>query len=146
MNNQVYSTENILMETIALEDNITLKLFDDSKRLPDDRLQVTLTARLEIPVATLYRGETEALLPPADELRAALGDPLVYEHKNVRQFVGAKEKSALLESLIDTFKAKVLPYIARHDFHVNYAAAKYREHKKRNSWYPNDPPGDTTAS
>lgn len=145
MSNQVYATENILIETIALEDNITLKLFDDSKRLPDDHWQVTLTARLEIPVAALYRGATEAL-PPADELRAALGDPLVYEHKNVRQFVGTKEKPALLDSLIDTFKAKVFPYIARHAFHVNYAAAKYREHTKRNTWYPNDPPGDTTAS
>lgn len=145
MSNQVYSTENILIETIALEDNITLKLFDDSKRLPGDRWQVTLTARLEIPVATLYRGDTEAL-PPADELRAALGDPLVYEHKNVRQFVVTKERQALRKSLIDTFKAKVFPYIVRHDFHVNYAVAKYREHTKRSTWYPGDQPGDTIVS
>ena len=145
MSNQVYATENILIETIALEDNITLKLFDDSKRLPDDRWQVTLTARLEIPVVSLYRGETEAL-PLADELRAALGDPLVYEHKNVRQFVGTKERPALRESLMDTFKAKVFPYIARHDFHVKYAAAKYREHTKRNTGYPSNLPGNTTAS
>ncbi len=139
MSNQVYSTENILIETIALEDNITLKLFDDSKRLPDDRWQVTLTARLIIPVTALYRGKTEGL-PPADELRAALGDPLVYEHKNVRQFVATNEKRALRKTLVDTFKSKVFPYIARHDFHVKFAAAKYREHIKRNTWYPGDKP------
>ncbi len=138
MNNQVYTTEHLLIETISLEDNTRLKLFDDSKRLPDDNWQVTLTARLEIPVETLYRGEATEL-PGADELREAIGDPLVYEHKNVRQFVPAKEKQALLESLISTFKTKVFPYIARHDFHVNYAAAIYREHAKRNTWYPDDP-------
>ncbi|MGM0402085.1 MAG: hypothetical protein ACQEQN_00050 [Thermodesulfobacteriota bacterium] len=140
MNDEVYSTDNILMETIALDDNITLKLFDDSTRLPDDNWQVTLTARLEIPIDTLYRSE-RADLPRPDELRNALGDPLVYEHKNVRQFVPAKEKQALLESLIGTFKANVFPYIARPDFHVNYAAVAYREHAKRKTWYPDEPQG-----
>ncbi len=140
MNDDVYTSDNILVETIALDDNITLKLFDDSTRLPNDNWQVTLTARLEIPVETLYRTEP-ADLPRPEELRAALGDPLVYEHKNVRQFVPAKEKQALLESLIAIFKAKVFPYIARPDFHVNYAAVTYREHAKRKTWYPDDPKG-----
>lgn len=138
MNDQLYATDNILMETIALENNIILKLFDNSTLLPNNNWQVALTARLEIPVETLYRGEAPEL-PGADELRAAIGDPLVYEYKNVRQFVPAKEKQTLLASLIAAFKANVFPYIARPGFHVNYAAVTYREHAKRNTWYPDDP-------
>jgi len=135
MDNHTETQDKRLIETLALENTITLRLFDDSKQLPADRWQVALTARLEIPVESLYRTKPAAL-PHPDELRAAIGDPLVYEHRNVRQFVDAKEKQDLLESLIDTFKSKVFPYIIRPDFHVNYAAVKYREHQKRKTWYP----------
>lgn len=136
MNTPEHGTDNLLIETVYLGEGITVKIFDASKKLPADRWQITLTARLEIPVETLYREKPEKF-PPAEDLRATLGDPLIYEHKDVRQFIDANEKPAVFESLRKTFTERVLPHIAKPRFHVNYAAKKYKEYTRQQTWYPN---------
>lgn len=137
MNTPEHGTDTRLVETVFLDDGIIVTIFDDSKKLPADRWQITLTARLEIPIETLYRENPEKL-PPADTLRSAIGDPLIYEHKDVRQFIDANEKPTVFESLRKSFSTVVLPHIAKPRFHVNYAAKKYKEYTKRQTWYPDE--------
>ena len=137
MNTPEHGTANRLIETVYLDEGITVKIFDASKKLPADRWQITLAARLEIPIEALYREKPEKL-PPAEDLRAALDDPLIYEHKDVRQFIDANEKTTVFESLRKNFTERVLPHIAKPRFHVNYAAMTYREYTKRQTWYPDE--------
>lgn len=133
------SRENHLIESVLLSDGVVLKILDRSKKIAGDRWQVRLTTRLEIPVEAICK-EAAPELPPADELRAALGDPVIYEHDNTRQFVDEAEKPRVLEMLRETFRQQVQAYIATPGFHQKYAARQYQEIMKRKTWYPDDGP------
>ncbi len=133
------SRENHLIESVLLSNGVVLKILDQSKKIAGDRWQVRLTARLEIPVETIYKDPTPDL-PPSDELRAALGDPVIYTHENTRQFVDEAEKPRMLEMLRETFRKQLLAYIATPAFHRKYAAKQYREIMKRKTWHPDDDP------
>lgn len=131
--------ENHLIESVLLSDGVVLKLLDRSKKIAGDRWQVRLTVRLEIPVDAICK-ESAPELPPAGELRAVLGDPVIYEHENTRQFVDEAEKPKVLEMLREAFHKQVQAYIATPGFHRKYAAKQYREMMKRKTWYPDDDP------
>jgi len=133
------SRENQLIESVLLSDGVVLKILDQSKKVAGDRWQVRLTARLEIPVEAICKDPAPDL-PPADELRAAIGDPVIYEHENTRQFVDEAEKPKVLEMLREAFHKQVQAYIATPGFHRKYAAKQYRETMKRKTWYPDDDP------
>jgi hypothetical protein len=135
MDNPSKPMESTLISTSVIENGVVLKLFDDSKQAAPDHWQVTLTARLEIPLETLY-GENALNQPPEHELRNALGDPLIYVYKSVRNFIPDIEKTNVLTSLVATFNQQTLPYISRPVFHRNHAIALYKEHVKRKTWYP----------
>ena len=138
MNNQEHVQQlSRRIETIVLDSDLNLEILDISKKTLADHWQVILMARLEIPVDTLYGNNTEGL-PPASAIREALGDPLVYEHINIRQFVSEESKPAVLELLMKNFKKEILPYISHPDFSKNYAIKKYREHAKLQQSYPDE--------
>jgi hypothetical protein len=135
MNNHAKAVDKKPIETIALENNVVLKLFDDSKKAAPDHWQVTLTARIEIPLSALYH-ENHEKLPLEHELREALGDPIFYEYKSVRNFIADRDKITTLKMLHETFNQRTLSYLSKPAFHKNHAIALYKEHVKRKTWYP----------
>ena len=131
MNDQTHNEEqNTLIETIALDDRLNLEIYDASKFTAGDHWQVVLLTRLEIPVEILYQQDS-GNLPAADEIRGALGDPLVYEHRYVLNFINKSNKQAVLDSLFQNFKNQIFPYVSKPGFPVSYAAKRYREYMKR---------------
>lgn len=138
MNNQDHVQQlNRPIESIVLDHDLNLELLDISKKTLADHWQVILMARLEIPVDTLYGNNAEGL-PPASVIREALGDPIVYEHHNIRQFVNEENKPAVLELLMKNFKKEILPYISHPGFSKKYAIKKHREYAKQQLSYPDE--------
>ncbi len=75
--------------------------------------------------------ENIAALPPADEIKQALGDTVEYEVKKQRNFIDDKEKKTVLTDLLDTFTKYSLPYLSHPDFSKRFILKQYHEKKNR---------------
>ena len=128
-------TQYQLIEQTPLKNAATLELYDTSRTMIGDRILVSLTARVKIPVASLYQHPAAPDLPPADPLRSFLGDPVTWEHVKQRHFIDAREKSEVLESLLADFNAHMRAYVSHPDFPVKYVQKQLREHQKKSTWY-----------
>ncbi|MCF8029242.1 MAG: hypothetical protein K9K81_12820 [Desulfobacteraceae bacterium] len=128
-------TQNNLIEQLRLDNQATLELYDTSRALIGDRMLVSLTARVRIPVDGLYEHRAAEKLPPADPLRALLGDPVTWENVKQRHFIDSREKSEVLERLLAEFNTHMRPYLTHPDFPVKYVQKQLREHQKRADWY-----------
>jgi len=80
-----------LIKTIQLENDLSLTIYDASKPIAGDRWQVTLSARILIPVNEKYSGNNPAY-PPIAEIKQALADTVEYETKKQRNFIDDKAK------------------------------------------------------
>ena len=120
------------IQTISLNNGLTVGLFDGSRRIAGDRWQVTLLARMEIPVDALHLNAAD--LPNALEIKQALGETVIFEVKKQRNFIGEPEKHQVFDDLKDTFIRISLPYLSHPDFPGWYIARQFAELKKRRSW------------
>jgi len=114
-----------LIETLELENNLTLKIFDGSKQIAGDRWMIALIARLAVPVDPLAAQIHEI---EWDRIKAALGAEVVFEQKRERNFIGAEAKEAVFESLCANFKATQVPYLAHPEFAKRFILSRYSAH------------------
>lgn len=119
-----------LIKTIALDNSLVLNIYDASKNIVGDRWQVSLVARMLISVYDI-NSETNAALPPIDEIKQALGDTVEYETNKQRNFIDDKEKQTVFNELLDTFVKYSVPYLSHPDFSKRFIIKKYHEYKKR---------------
>ena len=116
-----------LINTIELENNLTLNLFDESIKMIGDRWLVTLVARMEIPVKeTLVEGN-DFSRAEKDEIRKALGENVVFEQKSNRIFVDAGDKESVLQEMHDMFIENTLHYLSHESFSRKLLLKKIRE-------------------
>jgi len=114
-----------LVETLELENNLTLELFDRSKQIAGDRWQITLIAQLEVPVDPSVADIREV---DWDKIKAVLGASLMFEQKRERNFIGAEDKDAVFQSLCEHFKTTQMPYLSHPEFAKRYILSRYSEH------------------
>ncbi|MBI9089446.1 MAG: hypothetical protein JEZ12_09520 [Desulfobacterium sp.] len=124
---ETLETLEILIETVELDNGQTLTIEDRSKKIGEDAYQVAVEARIAVAV--------EAALFPAgalgeismDDLRKKVGDPVVFEYRTERNFIMAPDKADVVKSLVDTFKASLLPYLSKPDFPAKFVLKEYRK-------------------
>jgi len=119
-----------LIKSIPLDNGQVLNIYDASKNIAGDRWQVNLVARMFISVHEINT-ENNAVLPPADGIKQALGDTVEYEVKKQRNFIDDKEKKTVLTDLLDTFIKYSVPYLSHPEFAKRLIVKKYQEYKKR---------------
>ncbi len=124
-----------LIEQTSLKNAATLELYDTSRTMIGDRMLVSLTARVQIPVDSLYEHRAAQELPPADPLRALLGDPVTWENVKQRHFIDSREKSEVLDIMLAEFNTHLRPYLTHPDFPVKYVQKQLREHQKKSTWF-----------
>ena len=127
-------TQYQLIEQTPLKNAATLELYDTARTMIGDRMLVSLTARVKIPVESLYQHPAAPELPPADPLRALLGDPVTWEHVKQRHFIDTRKKPEVLERLLAEFNTHMRAYLTHPDFPVKYVQKQLREHQKRNAY------------
>ena len=131
--------EEVLINTIDLENGLRLKLFDRSRKLAGDRWLVSFIARIEILIKdSLLKGDGSSLLN-FDEAVKALGEKLLFEQKRDRIYIDEKEKDEVMKKIQDSFLSASISYLSRSDFPEKYILKKFNDKIKKDSWAKNMP-------
>ncbi|MDO9565453.1 MAG: hypothetical protein Q7J15_01720 [Candidatus Desulfaltia sp.] len=131
--------EEVLINTIDLENGLKLKLFDNSRKLAGDRWLVSLIARIEIPIKDSLLKEDGSSSLNFDEAIKVLGENLLFEQKRERIYIDEKEKDEVMKGIQDSFLSISLSYLSRSDFPKSYILKKFHEKIKKDSWQKNMP-------
>lgn len=112
-----------LVETIPLENGLTVEVRDASRPIAADTAKVELLFRVAVP---LDSGDWTC---PAhcETVRQVFGDPLRFEYRAVRSFVRSDEVENVSRELRDAFRRDMLAYLSRPDFPHRLALSKYRD-------------------
>jgi len=123
-----------MIEEIKISDGLTLDIFDLSREIAADTIQVEIAVRSNIELKESF------FLKHADYelVRKFFGDKILYEYKSKRSYVRGKNSDAVLEELLNTFKTNTLPYLGVEDFAERLAKAKLREIVKNPYKYRNE--------
>jgi len=118
-----------LMGRQALQNGLTLELWDHSRPIAGDRWYVLLEARIAVPV----RIDTlpPELKPQAAQVMAALGDEIIFSQKDERNFIAASEAPTLLQEMQARVLALAPGYFGHADFAARFIRRKYAEQQKR---------------
>jgi len=116
------------VKIMELENGLVLKISDASKKIAGDRWQVSFIARIEIFTDNVLSEKNSSLNVTADEIKEKLGNMVVFEKKEVRNFIDEKNKEEVFENLCLSFLASSLSYLSRADFSGKFILKKYKEH------------------
>jgi hypothetical protein len=136
--------EEKLIQTIDLDNGLELKLYDNSRKLTGDRWNVSLIARIEIATDDLLQKEGGSPSINIDEVKNAVGEKLLFEQKRERIFIDEKEKNEIMKEIQDSFLSSSLSYLSHSDFAKKYILKKFNEKIKKDSWYKDMPPTNST--
>ncbi|HUV51367.1 MAG TPA: hypothetical protein VMW78_10170 [Anaerolineae bacterium] len=123
--------EEVLINTIDLENGLELKLFDRSRKLAGDSWLVSLIARIEIPTNDPLLKEDGSSSLNFDEAIKVLGEKLIFERKRERIYINEKKKDEVLKEIQDSFLSTSLSYLSRSDFPRKYILKKFNEKIKK---------------
>ncbi len=124
-----------LIEKTNMTNKAILEIHDSSRAIIGDRMLVVLTVRVSIPVASLYDKEKKEDLPPPEELKNLLGDPVVWEHTSERKFIDKLEKQEVFSGLLADFDKNIRHYLMHPAFPVKYILKQFREKTRQSTWY-----------
>lgn len=116
------------IECIELKNGLTLQLFDKSRLVTGNRHRVVFSARIEFDLKPEYVPDNERGISWGD-VRASLGDRVVYQYENVRNFIDENDKKKIFEDQKKHFLKTGLAYLSHPDFAKRLVLRKYRQSK-----------------
>ena len=125
--------EEILIKSIKLENELTIKLFDGSRKIAGDRWFVSMIARAEVPVnINSFKGGRKSDIS-IDEIRSALGESVIFEQKFEKNFVDDTEKEKIINRQKESFISNVMPYISLPQFPQMYILKEFHKAAQKRS-------------
>ena len=125
--------EEILIKSIKLENELTIKLFDGSRKIAGDRWFVSMIARAEVPInINSFKGDRKSDIS-IDEIRSALGESVIFEQKFEKNFVDNTEKEKIINRQKESFISSVLPYISLPQFPQMYILKEFHKAAQKRS-------------
>ncbi len=112
-----------LVEAIALPNNLTLKVWDNSYGIAQDTTKVELVITIVVEVQKEYFGDPAQF----DMVVKAFGASITYEYRKERTFVDNRNRETVFRELLENFKRDSLPYLARPHFPSRFALSKLRD-------------------
>ena len=125
--------EEILIKSIKLENKLTIKLFDGSRKIAGDRWFVSLIARAEVPISMVFFKSGQKVEISIDEIRSALGEYIVFEQKFEKNFVDETEKAKIINRQKESFISGILPYIGLPQFPRMFILKEYHKAAQKRS-------------
>ena len=117
-----------LSEHLDLNNGLTVRIYDLSRKVAGNRWLVKLAARIDVPVPSdpipLKNGDTVS----GTELQEALGKHVQFEFSSERNFIHEKELKPCFEHIKASFLQNTKPYLAHADFQRSFILKKYREY------------------
>jgi hypothetical protein len=109
-----------------LANGLTLEVFDQSRPVAGDRWLVVLEARIKVPVTVeALPGELKSRV---DQVTAALGEEIVFERRDERNFIGAAEVPAVFKDMTERLLELAPGYLGHPEFAPRIIRKKYAEH------------------
>ncbi|WDN87159.1 hypothetical protein BuS5_00127 [Desulfosarcina sp. BuS5] len=119
--------EEKLIETVLLENNLTLNFYDASRKIAGGRYYVALITRMDIPVKPEMFTNNGAEAATYDEIVGATGDMIVFEKKRERNFISAADKDAVFKEMCDSVLTHTSLYYSREDFPKKFILSEYKK-------------------
>lgn len=113
-----------LMGSHSLSNGLVLEIFDGSRKIAADRWQILIKTRIRIPISDGLLGED------TEKIKKALGASVVFEKKEVRNFIDENQKDDIVNSICEVIKAYGLSYYAHPQFGSRYVLKAYREYER----------------
>ncbi len=118
-----------LFETITLDNDLDLEIWDLSRVIAGDRWLVSLEARLNVPIKI----EHLETLPDKEKsfaiLKDTFGREISYRYNQEKFFVDKNKKRDVFQENLERLKKSVLQYLSRPDFARKLVVSKCREMK-----------------
>lgn len=116
-----------------LDNGLILEFWDLSRHTAGDRWQVTLEARIAVPVRPEY-------LPPElqekwQEVAEALGPEVCFRHQETRNFVDERLMPELLKEMETRLLQGMKRYASHPQFGARFLRRRYNEYLERSRWW-----------
>ena len=128
-------TEEKLIRTFSLENELLISFYDESKKIAGDRWQVTVTARIQIVTDQIQftRMDTEI----RSKIIKVVGEQINYEKKLIRNFIGEKQKEEVVTALYESFLQITRPYLSHRQFAERFVLKTYTDSLEKRKWVNN---------
>ena len=125
-------TEEKLISTISLENDLLISFYDGSKKIAGDRWQVNLTARIQILTDQVQFTRMDP--EKRSEIIQAVGEQINYEKKLIRNFVAEKQKEEIVTALCESFLQITRPYFSHRQFAERFVLKTYADSLEKRKW------------
>jgi len=120
-----------LVEEILLPNELMVEVWDKSRPIAADTAKVELYIRIKVALKPSYFIKHEHF----ELVRRIYGQEILFEHSKERTFVNNREKEAVFQELLNTFKKDLVPYLSKTVFPSNFALSKYWDIEKNRYKY-----------
>jgi hypothetical protein len=128
----VKMTEEKLISTISLENDLIISFYDGSKKIAGDRWQVNLTARIQILTDQVQFTRVDP--EKRSEIIETVGEQIHYEKKLIRNFVAEKQKEETVTALWKSFLQITRPYFSHRQFAERFVLKTYADSLEKSKW------------
>jgi hypothetical protein len=128
----VIMTEEKLINTIYLENDLILSFCDGSKKIAGDRWQVNVTARIQILMDQVQFTRLDS--KKRSEIIKEIGKKINYEKKLIRNFVAEKQKEETVTALCESFLQIARPYLSQGQFAERFVLKTYADSLEKRKW------------
>jgi hypothetical protein len=117
-----------IIEQRSLENNMTLTVYDQSKKMAGDRWLIKIVCEAKLPVDDgFFSRVPEEDIALQAEVREAMAGLVTFSVTKERTFVAETERAALVELMVTEIMANMVGYLNRLEFPEKLFACKYRE-------------------
>lgn len=112
-----------LIEEITLPNNLVVEVWDQSRPIASDTVKVDLFIRMKVDLKPSYFNRPEHF----EKVKKVFGPQIIFEYRMERTFIDNREKDAVIQEFLKSFKKDILPYLSRPAFPRNFSLFKYRD-------------------
>lgn len=125
-------TEEKLISTIPLENDLLVSFYDESKKIAGDRWQVVVIAIIQIVTDQVHFTRMDP--EKRSEIIQVVGKQINYEKKLIRNFVGEKQKEEIVKAMFESFLQITRPYFSHRQFAERFVLKTYADSLEKRKW------------
>lgn len=119
------------IKILDLENGLKLEIYNLSRHLTGDRWYVELKACILISVEEQWFNSKLALPTDINTLQQALGEQIVFEYRNKRNFISETEKESVFSEMRVSLENNARKYYGHPDFAARYLIKQYKALQNR---------------
>ncbi|MFH1020570.1 MAG: hypothetical protein V1782_08200 [Pseudomonadota bacterium] len=120
-----------IIEQRSLENDMTLTVYDQSKKMAGDRWLIKIICEAELPVDDgFFSRVPEADLDLQSEIQEKMAGSVKFSATKERTFIAETERAALVELMVADILTNMVTYLNKPGFPEKLFARKYEEMRK----------------